>query len=136
MFLLPIVGSYALDRIKKLTPTQRKFKLPKKFDINTYFDDYYGIIRSDEDFDKLEMVEIKVDAQQAFYIRSLPLHHSQIEDEEESNDEYSIFRYHLCPAYDFMQKLLSMGATVEVIKPVSLRKYMADIIKGMVKRYK
>ena len=42
---------YALDRIKALEPTERKFKLPKKFDAAKFFEDYYGIIIGNEDFD-------------------------------------------------------------------------------------
>jgi hypothetical protein len=38
----------------------------------------------------------------------------------ERNDEYSIFEYHLCPTFDFRQKLLSMGGTVEVLAPAKL----------------
>ena len=37
---------YALDRIKALEPTERKFKLPKKFDAEKFFTDHYGIIIS------------------------------------------------------------------------------------------
>lgn len=35
---------YALDRIKALEQAERTFKLPKKFDVEKFFADYYGII--------------------------------------------------------------------------------------------
>ena len=108
---------YALDRIKASEPTKRKFKLPKKFDAAKFFEDYYGIIISDKDFD-VEPVALKVDSWQSKYLRTLPLHHTQVE--VECNEEYSIFEYHLCPTFDFRQKLLSMGATVEVLAPTKL----------------
>ena len=108
---------YALDRIKALEPTKRKFKLPKKFDAAKFFEDYYGIIISDKDFD-VEPVALKVDSWQSKYLRTLPLHHTQVETER--NEEYSIFEYRLCPTFDFRQKLLSMGATVEVLAPTKL----------------
>ena len=79
---------YALDRIKALEPTERKFKLPKKFDAAKFFEDYYGIIIGDEDFD-VEPVALKVDSWQSKYLCTPPLHHSQVE--VERNDEYSIF---------------------------------------------
>lgn len=109
---------YALDRIKASEPTERKFKLPKKFDAAKFFEDYYGIIISDKDFD-VEPVALKVDSWQSKYLRTLPLHHTQVE--VECNEEYSIFEYRLCPSFDFRQKLLSMGATVEVLSPKTLR---------------
>ena len=108
---------YALDRIKALEPTERKFKLPKKFDAAKFFENYYGIIIGDEDFD-VEPVALKVDSWQSKYLRTLPLHHTQVE--VERNDEYSIFEYYLCPTFDFRQKILSMGATTEVLAPAKL----------------
>jgi hypothetical protein len=109
---------YALDRIKALEPTERKFKLPKKFDAAKFFEDYYGIIIGDEDFD-VEPVALKVDSWQSKYLRTLPLHHTQVE--VERNEEYSIFEYRLCPTFDFRQKLLSMGDSVGVLAPMLLR---------------
>ena len=113
---------YALDRIKALEPTERKFKLPKKFDAAKFFEDYYGIIIGDEDFD-VEPVALKVDWWQSKYLRTLPLHHSQVE--VERTEEYSIFEYRLCPSFDFQQKILSMGDSVGVLAPVALK----DIIR-------
>ena len=108
---------YALDRIKELEPTERKFKLPKKFDAAKFFEDYYGIIISDDDYEVCR-VALQVDAQQSNYLRTLPLHHSQVE--VERNDEYSIFEYRLCPTFDFRQKILSMGGAIEVLAPQKL----------------
>ena len=108
---------YALDRIKALEPTERKFKLPKKFDAAKFFEDYYGIIIGDEEFD-VEPVALKVDSWQSKYLRTLPLHHTQVE--VERNEEYSVFEYRLCPSFDFRQKILSMGATTEVLAPTKL----------------
>ena len=108
---------YALDRIKALEPTERKFKLPKKFDAAKFFEDYYGIIISDDDYDVCP-VALQVDAQQSNYLRTLPLHHTQVE--VECNEKYSIFECRLCPTFDFRQKLLSMGGSIEVIAPQEL----------------
>lgn len=113
---------YALDRIKALELTESKFKLPKKFDAAEFFNDYYGIIISDEDFD-VEPVALKVDLWKRKYLRTLPLHHTQVE--VECNEEYSIFEYRLCPSFDFQQKLLSMGDSVVVLAPILLK----DIIR-------
>ena len=109
---------HSLDRIKALEPTERKFKLPKKFDAAKFFEDYYGIIIGDEDFE-VEPVALKVDWWQSKYLRTLPLHNSQVE--VERNEEFSIFEYRLCPTFDFQQKLLSMGDSVGVLAPVLLK---------------
>ena len=109
---------YSLDRIKALEPTEHRFKMPKKFDAEEFFADYYGIIIGDEEFDVCP-VALKVDSWQSNYLRTLPLHHSQTE--VECNEEYSIFEYRLCPSFDFQQKLLSMGDSVGVLAPVLLK---------------
>ena len=115
---------HALDRIKALEPTEHKFKLPKKFDAAEFFKDDYGIIINDEDFD-VEPVALKVDSWQSKYLRTLPLHHTQVE--VERNEEYSIFEYRLCPTFDFRQKLLSMGGSVEVLAPQELAYHFNDL---------
>ena len=108
---------HALDRIKALEPTEHKFKMPKKFNAEEFFADHYGIIISDEEFD-VGPVALKVDSWQSKYLRTLPLHHSQVE--VERTEEFSIFEYRLCPSFDFRQKILSMGATTEVLAPATL----------------
>lgn len=75
-----------------------------------------------------------MDAYQANYLRSLPLHSSQ--HELERTEEYSIFSLRVRPTYDFKQKLLSLGRTVEVLQPESLRADMCDEIQEMVKKYR
>ena len=108
---------HALDRIKALEPTEHRFKMPKKFNAEEFFKDYYGIIINDDEFDVCP-VALKVDSWQSKYLRTLPLHHTQVE--VERNEEYSIFEYRLCPSFDFRQKILSMGATTEVLAPATL----------------
>lgn len=109
---------YALDRIEALEPSKRKFTLPKKFDAEMFFADFFGVIINDKVFG-VETVTLKVDSWQSNYLRTLPLHHTQME--VERNDEYSIFKYHLCPTFDFIQKLRSMGGSVGVLAPTALR---------------
>ena len=119
---------YSLDRIKALEPTEHKFKLPKKFDAAEFFKDYYGIIINDEDFD-VEPVALKVDSWQSKYLRTLPLHHTQVE--VERNEEYSIFEYRLCPTFDFRQKILSLGEMIEVLAPKALREEIDMLVSDM-----
>ena len=124
---------HALDRIKALEPTEHKFKMPKKFNAEEFFKDYYGIIINDDEFDVCP-VALKVDSWQSKYLRTLPLHHSQVE--VERTEEYSIFEYRLCPSFDFRQKLLSMGETVEVLAPTALRDKIAETVGYMAENYK
>ena len=122
----------ALDRILSLQKTDKTFIMPKDWDVEAYFDGFIGVIR-DEDYDK-EIVKLKVNAKQANYLRDLKIHRSQ--QEEERNDEYSIFKYYLRPTFDFQQELLWNADKVEVLKPQWLRDVMADRIQKMLDLYK
>ncbi len=121
----------ALDRILSLEKTEATFTMPKDWDVQAYFDGFIGVIRS-EDYDK-EIVKLKVNAKQANYLRDLKIHRSQ--QEEERNDEYSIFKYYLRPTFDFQQELLWNADKVEVLEPKWLREEMAERINDMLNLY-
>jgi hypothetical protein len=78
-------------------------------------------------------VEIKVTGVQWKYFNALPLHPSQ--EETTAADDYSIFRYFICPTYDFRQELLSHGAETEVLSPAWFRDEISVISKEMNKLY-
>lgn len=113
---------YSLDRVHAVEPTKQKYKLPKEFNAEAYFKNTYGVTGTDE---VPEDIEICIDAMQANYLRTLPLHSSQ--EEIERNDDYSIFRFHMVPSYEFLQELRKYGSDVEVISPESVRaEFRAD----------
>ncbi|WP_436412289.1 helix-turn-helix transcriptional regulator [Petrimonas sp.] len=115
---------YALDRIKNIKITENSFHLPEDFDGESFFADSYGIIMGDEI--ETERVVIRVGGNQERYIKSLPLHHSQ--KEEETTPEYTLFSYQIKPTFDFRQELLSYGADIEVLNPEWFRDEIAEII--------
>lgn len=112
---------YGLDRIHAIEPTTQKYKLPKGFNAEAYFKDAYGT--ADLNYEPVE-VKISISAKQAPYLRTLPLHKSQ--EEIETNEEYSIFRYFIIPSFDFKQELYKYGSDVEVLAPESMRKEFAE----------
>ena len=113
---------YSLDRVHAIEPTTQKYKLPKDFNAEAYFKNTYGVTGMDEE---PEDIEICIDAMQANYLRTLPLHSSQ--EEIERNDDYSIFRFHMVPSFEFMQELRKYGSNVQVISPESFRtEFAAD----------
>lgn len=108
---------YGLDRIEELQMTEHRFRISEDFDGIRYFEQSFGII-VDETYD-IETVRIRIDARQRKYLRSLPLHGSQIE--RETTDAWSIFEFRLRPTFDFQQELRMHGAAVEVLAPAWLR---------------
>lgn len=123
---------YSLDRIIGINLTNKKFTHPKDFDPKVYFRGSFGVIL-DYDY-KIETVRLKVDASQANYLRSLPLHPSQ--EEAERHDDYSIFTLRVRPTYDFIQELLRNGDTLEVVAPEWLRDTLAEKARKMWERNK
>lgn len=122
---------YSLDRIISLNLTNKKFTYPKDFDPKVYFRGSFGVILG---YDcKIENVRLKVDASQANYLRSLPLHPSQ--EEVERHDDYSIFTLRLRPTFDFKQELLRCVDALEVLEPQWLRDDMTDKVRRMWARY-
>ena len=121
---------YALDRILDLKQTKTSFKLPKGFEPKDVFRKLFGVIL---DNGPVEEVIIRVSDDQVKYYRTLPLHHSQ--EEGESGDGYTEFRYRLVPTFDFCRELLSKGMYVEVMSPVWLRKEIANELRQTVKMY-
>lgn len=120
---------YSLDRFVDMEELEEHFEIPKGFDAEEYFGNYFGVIIGEEPED----VKIRVVPDQVKYFRTLPLHGSQRETVQE--DGSSVFSYHIAPTFDFVQEILSHGADVEVIEPAELRESVADIIAGMASRY-
>ena len=53
----------------------------------------------------------------------------------ESNEEYTVYRYHLAPTFDLKQELLSCGPAVEVLSPEAFRLEIKKDIAEMAKQY-
>jgi predicted DNA-binding transcriptional regulator YafY len=122
---------YSLDRVHAVESTKQKYKLPKDFNAEAYFKNTYGVTGTDE---VPEDIEICIDAMQANYLRTLPLHSSQ--EEIERNDDYSIFRFHMVPSYEFLQELRKYGSDVEVISPESVRAEFREDTESLYRIYK
>ena len=123
---------YGLDRIEDLSMTDDTFRLPKDFSASDYFSNYYGIV-TDKGM-KPQHIVVRAYGSHIPYIKSLPLHHSQrlLED----NGEYADFEFFLTPTYDFVMRLLHVGAMMEVISPETLRKTMKGWVSDMYNLYK
>ena len=121
---------YALDRVKALEPTDEHFSMPKDFDAEYYFRDTYGVSGME---DKPQVVEIKIEAFQANFLRTLPLHPSQKEIERQ--EQYSIFRFNVVPTFEFTQELRKHGSVLEVLKPKWLRSDFRKDLEYQLSKY-
>lgn len=125
----------ALDRMDKVVITDEQFTIDPTFDIDAYYDAAFGVITGMEDELDIENVRIKVynDYHRADYLRTLPLHRSQLI--IESTPEYTIFEYRLRPTDDFLAAILALGGNAEVLSPEWYRNYVIYEARRMIGRY-
>ena len=121
---------YALDRISDIQDTGRTFKMKKNFDVHSYFEGCCGIITSNESSQKIVLRAYNGFAD---YLRTLPLHESQRE--IGSDDESTLFEYHLKPTFDFYQLVLAQDDQVEVLEPESVRDEMRNFAQNILDFY-
>lgn len=122
---------FSLDRIKSVYLTDKKFIYPENFYPAEYFHDVFGIIAGVDR--KVENIIIRAYAELPGYLRSLPIHHSQME--LESKDGHTDFSLRLIPTFDFIQELLLHRDQIEVLKPQSLCDEISELISKMKNRY-
>lgn len=122
----------ALDRINQFEIKEETFRREPDFNLEEMFDGVFGITIGDGD---VESVWLKVEAHQANYLRSLPLHRSQME-LTSRHEGFALFALRVRPSYELRQRILSLGSTVEVLKPESLRNEIREEAKAMAAKYK
>ena len=125
------VRIFMLDRAEAVSTLVDTFQMPESFDSEGYFEDFYGVRRSE---DAKQKVVIKVSSRIRDLIRTVPLHKSQVE--IETCKEYSLFEYYLRPNFDFKQEIISYLDSVEVMEPLSLRKEIGRTVLDVYLKYR
>ena len=125
------VKVYALDRIKNLTTTNRRFVFPVDFVAAEFLNASIGIMKTDSE--KPCKINIKAYAETTQYLLALPLHYSQ--QVVESTKDYTIFSYWLSPTEDFYQEILRKREYMEVVSPQAVREKLASIILKLSEYY-
>ena len=122
---------YAFDRIESIEILEQKLKIDEDFDAAEYFSDSYGIVVAENV--EVERIVIRAFGYEPYYLRDLPLHHTQRE--INSTDEYSDFELRLRPTSEFKAQLMSRGQWIEVLEPQSLADEIVEWHKNAIKRY-
>ena len=123
---------FSLDRIESIELLQTKFVVDKNFDAEEYFNDCFGIMVDGSL--KAERIVLRAYGLEPFYLRDLPIHHTQ--KEIKKTEEYTDYELKLRPAEDFIEHLLSLSTRVRVIEPVWLAKEMQQRLMDALSRYK
>lgn len=123
---------FSFDRILEIKMSNEKFKVDEDFDAASYFSDCFGVMLDENS--KPEKVLIRAYGYEPYYLRDLPLHHSQRE--IQSTEEYSDFELRLKITSDFKSKLLSRGEWIEILEPKALAEEIVEWHQKAIDRYK
>lgn len=127
------IHNYPLDRIVKLKHLSKPY-IESDVDFDEYFDDFVGVTNYKKAV--VEKVVIKVSNKSIDYIRTKPLHWSQTELKECSNDKETVIQLKLKVNIELKMLLFSYSDAIEVLEPAWLRVFFAKRIKNMCAIYK
>lgn len=118
------IQNYGLDRIKEIGESIESYYVDAQFNTSTYFDNIIGV--SNPPKGTLQNIVLEVLPEQAKYIKTKALHHSQEIIEE--MEKFTIFSYKLIPNYELTSLILSFGEKVKVLEPAELKAQVAKRI--------
>lgn len=105
---------FALDRTLSLSLTSETFIPNPEIDVAAYFRECFGIWHDYENYPVRDFT-ISCTERVAHYLRTLPLHRSQVEDTfREGEEGRIIFHYHISPSPDFLGELRRWGEEVKI----------------------
>lgn len=122
------VKTFGLDRISKLKITDTKFK-PIKYNVEKEFKHAFGI----ETYSAAEKIILEFSNKQGNYIKTFPLHESQIVVEE--TEDTVIVEIYIHTTNDIIMELLKYGSNVKVISPITLQNEIKNRISEMSSLY-
>ena len=128
---------YGLDRVQYLEITDRSYKMPRGFDVDELFATSFGIYLPEQ---RAQKIVFRTSAKEAKYLRDLPLHSSQCE--EESDQDHVTFSIFVCAKdkngkfyNDLIMELCRYGSRIEVLSPEDVREAVATELKKAASMY-
>jgi len=122
--------TFSLDRIQKIKRLKEKFEEVRGFDPDRFFKHSIGIT----ELDGIPVrIRLKFSTLQGKYIKSRPIHHSQVIIKESS--EEVLVEIFALQTIELVQLILSYGDNVEVVEPKKLRKRVKKTILNSLLKY-
>ncbi len=125
-----IVWTLALDRIHSIENINVGY-YNLNLDWDDYFDDFVGVTKAETP--AIEIKLLILDAEQAAYIKTNPLHRSQKPIRQVENGFETTLK--LIPNFELEKLILSFGERIQVVSPDSFRKRIAERIIKLAKLY-
>ncbi|MBO6517796.1 MAG: WYL domain-containing protein [Bacteroidia bacterium] len=124
------IRTLALERILNLTPNYSETYRPSDLDINSYYQHAVGVsVTKDEPIE----IEFKLSEREYQYLETQPIHRSQTCISKSSG--WVIVGLTAILNYELKTTLLSMGSSIEVIKPSHLRDFLKTEAERIVEYY-
>lgn len=124
---------YGLDRITSLQVTDVSFRMPKDFDVDGIFSQSYGIYFPKAG-QKPVTIRFKATDEEARYLRDLPIHRSQVEENAAKGDG-RIFRIRVIPNRNLTMEFCRHAGRLEVIEPEEVRLSVKEELEKAYKQY-
>ena len=126
------VSNLALDRIISIDYDFNMPYLEEDFDADLFYKNVIGVtVNSGLQPRK---IELWIDADNAPYVLTKPLHHTQ-RLITENEDKSIIVHLFIAPNYEMERLLLGFGCGIEVLKPESLRNRMKKMLEKALEKY-
>ena len=122
---------YSFDRVKEIELTDLHYELPADFSAKELFKDYYGILLSHDT--EAERIVVRAYGNERFYVRDLPIHHSQ--QEIGAGEGYADFELRMHATSDFCSHVLSRSNQLQVLEPAWLVKKIKAMLQDALERY-
>lgn len=121
-----IIANLALDRIKEIKPSIKKFEDHTNLLPQDIFENIIGVTLPPKE-SALTEITLKVFSPTLFYLRTKPLHSSQ--KLLKLTDDYAIFSYHIYINFEFEAEIMRLSDAIEILSPDSLRKSLREKLK-------
>ena len=106
---------FSFDRMEEVAITDETFKIDKDFDASEFFGECYGVVIGYGS--QPVRIVLRAFGMERFYLRDLPLHHTQKELQCDDKQDFADFELIVRPTTDFKGQLLSRGAWLKVLEP-------------------
>jgi predicted DNA-binding transcriptional regulator YafY len=121
--------TFAVDRIREVATSGRKFELPPDFDFDAYIAGAFGVIA-----EPAVRVRIRFDPRWASYVAERTWHESQVL--QTQDDGSLLLSMEVGGTAEIRTWVLSFGSGAEVLEPASLRDVVRGEFEASLKRYR
>ena len=124
---------FSFDRMEDIAMAEETFKMDSDFDAAVFFGECYGVVIGDGS--RPVRIVLRAFGMERYYLRDLPLHHTQKEIQTAEEQDFADFELNLRPTTDFKGQLMSRGAWLKVLEPQWLAEEMRQWHEASAKMY-